>query len=78
MMTAAQLQYFSGLDPLLGVFTGVFAYYLYENNPRTAPAERDRLMELVKWKREKIRQEEEEKHKADENLFSAVVGYAAD
>lgn len=62
-----------GLDPLLGVFTGVFAYYLYENNPRTAPAERDRLMELVKWKREKIRQEEEEKHKADENLLSAVV-----
>ncbi|KIP09552.1 hypothetical protein PHLGIDRAFT_22907 [Phlebiopsis gigantea 11061_1 CR5-6] len=46
------------LDPLLGLFTGLFAYYLYENNPRTAPAERDRLVELVRWKRDKSQREE--------------------
>ena len=51
----------STLDPLLGVFTGLFAYYLYENNPRTAPDERDRLLELVRWKRDKTQREESEK-----------------
>lgn len=63
----------SGLDPLLGVFTGVFAYYLYENNPRTAPAAGDRLLELVKWKRDKMRREEEEKDDVDENVLTAAV-----
>ncbi|KAI0345162.1 hypothetical protein BDW22DRAFT_1354054 [Trametopsis cervina] len=41
-------------DPLLGVFTGVLAYYLYEINPRNGIFERDRLVELVKWKQEKM------------------------
>ena len=41
------------MDPLLGVFTGLFAYYLFENNPRTAPPENERLLELLKWKRAK-------------------------
>jgi len=65
-----------GVDPLLGVFTGVFAYYLYENNPRTAPAEYNRLTELVKWKRQKMRREEEDKHKIDENALTAAVAEA--
>lgn len=55
----------SAIDPFLGIFTGVFAYYLYENNPRTAPAQRECLMELVRWKREKTRQEEGERFKQD-------------
>jgi hypothetical protein len=43
----------SSLDPLLGIFTGVFAYYLYETNPRTAPAQEQKLDNLVRWKIEK-------------------------
>lgn len=38
----------SSLDPLLGVFTGALAYYLYETNPRTAPDQK--LIELTRWK----------------------------
>jgi len=41
------------LDPLLGIFTGVFAYYLYETNPRTAPSPEQKLDALVRWKIEK-------------------------
>jgi Non-classical export protein 1 len=41
------------LDPLLGIFTGVFAFYLYEINPRTAPAPEQKLDYLVRWKIEK-------------------------
>lgn len=47
------------VDPLLGVFTGVFAYYLYEVNPRNAIPERDRLLELIKWKQGKTARKEE-------------------
>ncbi|KAH7922098.1 hypothetical protein BV22DRAFT_1017982 [Leucogyrophana mollusca] len=39
-----------GFDPLLGVFTGVFAYYLYETNPRTAFPPDQQLTALVRWK----------------------------
>ncbi len=56
------------LDPLLGVFTGVFAYYLYENNPRTAPPQQDRLQELITWKRAKWTREQEEKLKKEEDI----------
>ncbi|KAI9064442.1 hypothetical protein FKP32DRAFT_1591871 [Trametes sanguinea] len=38
------------LDPLLGVFTGVLAYYLYETHPRTAIPEEQRLTSLLKRK----------------------------
>ncbi|KAF9651428.1 hypothetical protein BDM02DRAFT_3110470 [Thelephora ganbajun] len=38
------------LDPLLGIFTGVFAYYLAENHPRTGFAPEERLRPLVQWK----------------------------
>ena len=47
------------LDPLLGIFTGGFAYYLYENNPRTAPPREERLSELVRWKLAKRSREAE-------------------
>ncbi|KAI0807387.1 hypothetical protein C8Q74DRAFT_1227349 [Fomes fomentarius] len=49
------------LDPLLGVFTGVFAYYLYEKHPRTAMPDELRLVSLLRWKREKLQQERERK-----------------
>lgn len=48
-------------DPLLGVFTGVLAYRLYEINPRNGIAERDRLLELIKWKQDKELGEQETK-----------------
>jgi len=43
----------STLDPLLGIFTGVFAYYLYETNPRMALPPEQKLDTLVRWKVEK-------------------------
>ncbi|KAL0581538.1 hypothetical protein V5O48_000467 [Marasmius crinis-equi] len=39
-----------GLDPVLGVFSGVLAYYLYETHPRTALPHDQTLRELIKWK----------------------------
>ncbi|KAH7913729.1 hypothetical protein BJ138DRAFT_1145397 [Hygrophoropsis aurantiaca] len=44
-----------GLDPFLGVFTGCFAYYLYETNPRTALPPDQRLAPLLQWKWDKFR-----------------------
>lgn len=38
------------MDPLLGVFTGCLAYYLYETNPRTALPPDQRLGALLQWK----------------------------
>ena len=49
------------LDPILGVFTGGFAYYLYEKHPRTDMPEELRLMSLLRWKRERWQQERERK-----------------
>lgn len=43
----------SALDPLLGIFTGALAFYLYEINPRTAPEPEQKLENLVRWKIEK-------------------------
>ncbi|KAF8274921.1 hypothetical protein EI94DRAFT_1560010, partial [Lactarius quietus] len=45
----------SAIDPVLGVFTGALAYYLYETNPRTAPPPEQKLDSLVRWKVEKYR-----------------------
>lgn len=54
------------IDPLLGVFTGVLAYYLHETHPRTALPPDQRLMELLQWKREKTqRQREAQLHALD-------------
>ncbi|KAH7889368.1 hypothetical protein F5I97DRAFT_1843775 [Phlebopus sp. FC_14] len=39
-----------GLDPVLGVFTGCLAYYLYETHPRTALPPEQRLAALIEWK----------------------------
>ncbi|KAF9052874.1 hypothetical protein BJ165DRAFT_1339324, partial [Panaeolus papilionaceus] len=39
-----------GLDPILGVFTGVFAYYLHETHPRNDIHKQDRLVNLLRWK----------------------------
>ncbi|KIJ69305.1 hypothetical protein HYDPIDRAFT_123629, partial [Hydnomerulius pinastri MD-312] len=50
-----------GLDPLLGVFTGCLAYYLYETNPRTALPPDQRLSTLAEWKWAKWKHEREEK-----------------
>ncbi|KAJ7589017.1 hypothetical protein C8J56DRAFT_29449 [Mycena floridula] len=43
------------LDTFLGVFTGVLAYYLYENHPRNMGkiAEGEKLPELLRWKWER-------------------------
>ncbi|CCM04606.1 uncharacterized protein FIBRA_06788 [Fibroporia radiculosa] len=49
------------LDPILGVFTGVFAYYLYEINPRSGIAQGDRLSELTAWRWAKWRNERRNK-----------------
>jgi len=43
------------MDPVLGIFTGALAYYLYETNPRTAPPPEQKLDSLVRWKIEKYR-----------------------
>ncbi|GBE82164.1 hypothetical protein SCP_0405440 [Sparassis crispa] len=61
------------LDPFLGVFTGVFAYYLHETNPRSAVPRDDRLVELMKWKWSK-RKREREMHLAndDDTVLTAV------
>ncbi|TCD64661.1 hypothetical protein EIP91_003822 [Steccherinum ochraceum] len=56
------------LDPLLGIFTGAFAYYLYENNPRTAPPPEERLGELIRWKMDKRNKEEEARIAKEERV----------
>src|SRR6266550_5601077 len=40
----------SSLDTLLGVFSGVLAYYLNETHPRTARPPEQRLLPLLHWK----------------------------
>ncbi|KAI0928425.1 hypothetical protein AcW1_005674 [Taiwanofungus camphoratus] len=65
------------LDPLLGIFTGMFAYGLYETNPRTAVPHQERLSELLKWKWEKWRSEREIKLASgsdDEAILKAISG----
>lgn len=49
------------MDPVLGIFTGALAYYLYETNPRTAPPPEQKLDGLVRWKIEKYRSTRAEK-----------------
>ncbi|KAF5373875.1 hypothetical protein D9758_000630 [Tetrapyrgos nigripes] len=45
------------LDPILGVFTGFLAYYMYETHPRNAIPPGETLLELTRWKLEKRQQE---------------------
>ncbi|KAF8163364.1 hypothetical protein B0H34DRAFT_795082 [Crassisporium funariophilum] len=46
-----------GMDPFLGLFTGVLAYYLHETHPRTALQEEERLTELLRWKYDKYQEQ---------------------
>ncbi|KAF9535276.1 hypothetical protein CPB83DRAFT_841504 [Crepidotus variabilis] len=48
-----------GLDPVLGIFTGVFAFYLHETHPRTARPEDQRLLALLRWKYESYQQKKQ-------------------
>ncbi|VDB83057.1 unnamed protein product [Peniophora sp. CBMAI 1063] len=64
-----------GLDPVLGVFTGLLAYYLHETNPRTAPPPDQTLSALVGWRMEKRRQEQLQKdQEAETGDWKQVVG----
>lgn len=38
------------LDTLLGVFSGILAYYLNETHPRTARPPEQKLLPLLRWK----------------------------
>ncbi|KZW03003.1 hypothetical protein EXIGLDRAFT_759319 [Exidia glandulosa HHB12029] len=38
------------LDPLLGIATGVLAFYLNEHNPRTAPPPGQTFMDVTSWR----------------------------
>jgi Non-classical export protein 1 len=51
----------SVFDPILGVFTGVLAYYLYENHPRTNLPPDQRLTSLIMWKRSEWMREREQR-----------------
>lgn len=44
-----------GLDPILGVFTGLLAYVLSEHNPRSAPPAGHTLKELTQWQWAELR-----------------------
>lgn len=45
------------LDPGLGVFTGVLAFYLRQTNPRTAPPPEETFSALLSWKMQAWRDE---------------------
>ncbi|KAI0068875.1 hypothetical protein BV25DRAFT_1792211 [Artomyces pyxidatus] len=65
------------LDPVLGLFTGVLAYYLSETNPRTALPPEERLDSLIRWKMEKtrrLRAEQALEKEADTVDWKQVVG----
>lgn len=54
------------LDPFLGVFTGVLAYKLWENNPRSNVEPDQRLGALIQWKMTKTRAERDEQIRQEE------------
>lgn len=54
------------LDPFLGIFTGVLAYKLWENNPRSNVDPDQRLGALIRWKMAKTRAERDEQMRRDE------------
>jgi hypothetical protein len=60
-------------DPLLGVFTGVLAFQLRQNNPQTAPPEGETLSELVKWKYTTWKEEKRKREVADERELWATL-----
>ena len=58
---------YRGLDPILGIFTGLLGFYLHETHPRTARPEEQRLMQLLKWKYTKFREQRRAKLLALDN-----------
>lgn len=69
------------LDPLLAVFTGLFAFHLNQNNPRTAPPPGHTLQELLRWKwaeSKKIREARDKEASEEwENVTRELVGGAS-
>jgi len=59
-----------GLDPLLGVFTGVLAYYLYETHPKNNMASHERLMVLLEQKYARYRGERRKELQSIEDVCS--------
>jgi hypothetical protein len=57
---------YRALDPLLGVFTGVLAFQLRQNHPRTAPPDDERLTSLLSWKYEIWKEERRRREAASE------------
>ncbi|KZT09516.1 uncharacterized protein LAESUDRAFT_646231 [Laetiporus sulphureus 93-53] len=66
-----------GLDPLLGIFTGVFAYYLYESHPRSAIEPEDKLNAVIAWRWKKWQREREQVLSPEEDVdLAALIGQA--
>ncbi|KAG8813789.1 hypothetical protein FRC17_001428 [Serendipita sp. 399] len=60
-------------DPLLGVFTGVLAFQLRQNNPETAPPPNERLDHLLKWKYNRwIESRKEQQNQGEAEFWTAL------
>jgi hypothetical protein len=62
----------------LGVFTGALAFYLYEINPRTAPAPEQKLENLVRWKVEKYKANRDSAGASSDAEWSTLFAQAKD
>jgi hypothetical protein len=61
------------IDPLLGVFTGVLAFQLRQNNPNTAPPNDEGLESLLKWKIAQWQEQKKRREMAnDAELWAAL------
>ena len=58
------------LDPILGVFTGFFAYHLSESNPRSNIPQGHTLRELIPWQWNVWRDE----RRAKDSLGGPIAG----
>lgn len=56
------------LDPLLAIFAGCFAYYHYENHPRTGIPEEIRLLPLLRWKWAKYNRQRQQHLRSLDNV----------
>ncbi|KAH9946110.1 uncharacterized protein BXZ73DRAFT_86299 [Epithele typhae] len=67
------------LDPILGIASGVFAYYLYESHPRNDIPEELRLSTLLRWKRERWQQARKQKLQgAEDNVDWQAIAAGAE
>lgn len=64
------------LDPILAVFTGLFAYHLSENNPRSNVQPGHTLRELIPWQWNQWKAERRAREIAQE-ASAAVAAVAA-